>query len=351
MSPNPSGILGDFQTSDHTEEIEGQVINYDEYCGDDVEYFNSDFVEVDRIISCDRVSVPHSFLQGGSSSSKGRKKLVDRAAESEFDSVLYLVKWMGQPYCQSTWEKWANLKNCQVEVKKFWENQIPPSADMLEVEHPNISQYTKLDESPIYGIDTESIIPSEIQLENGLQLRDYQLEGVNWLLWNWWLHRPCILADEMGLGKTIQTIAFLHQLRVMEATKVRGPFIVVGPLSLVDQWQTEINTWSPQMNCIVYHGSTEARELIQQHEFYFSEPFVSKATSQNLRKANVCKFNILLTTYEIAIKDIRILSRINWEVHQEDSTRLFQISNSQISRCFFCGLFTFLFSYFKKNNK
>jgi chromodomain helicase DNA binding protein 8 len=35
----------------------------------------------------------------------------------------------------------------------------------------------------------------------GLNLRDYQLEGVNWLLWNWWLRRPCILADEMGLGE------------------------------------------------------------------------------------------------------------------------------------------------------
>ena len=35
----------------------------------------------------------------------------------------------------------------------------------------------------------------------GLGLRDYQLEGVNWLLWNWYNKRPSILADEMGLGK------------------------------------------------------------------------------------------------------------------------------------------------------
>ena len=27
-----------------------------------------------------------------------------------------------------------------------------------------------------------------------LKLRDYQLEGVNWLLWNWWHKRACILA-------------------------------------------------------------------------------------------------------------------------------------------------------------
>jgi len=33
----------------------------------------------------------------------------------------------------------------------------------------------------------------------GLQLRSYQLEGVNWLLFNWWNRRSCILADEVRL--------------------------------------------------------------------------------------------------------------------------------------------------------
>ena len=34
----------------------------------------------------------------------------------------------------------------------------------------------------------------------GRRLRDYQLEGVNWMVWNWYQRRNCILADEMGLG-------------------------------------------------------------------------------------------------------------------------------------------------------
>jgi SNF2-related domain len=67
----------------------------------------------------------------------------------------------------------------------------------------------------------------------GLHLRDYQLEGVNWLSWNWWNQRSCILADEMGLGKTIQSTCFLHRLRSLQCTKVRGPFILVAPLSLI----------------------------------------------------------------------------------------------------------------------
>jgi SNF2 family DNA or RNA helicase len=118
----------------------------------------------------------------------------------------------------------------------------------------------------------------------------------------------------MGLGKTIQSTCFLHQLRSMPTTRVNGPFLIVAPLSLISQWQGEVETWAPKMNCIVYHGSSEARDTILQHEFYFQEPFTSKTAVANLRKANVCKFHILLTTFEMVIKDIRILSKVDWKV-------------------------------------
>jgi SNF2 family DNA or RNA helicase len=36
---------------------------------------------------------------------------------------------------------------------------------------------------------------------NGNRLRDYQVEGVNWLASTWYRKHGCILADEMGLGK------------------------------------------------------------------------------------------------------------------------------------------------------
>ena len=43
-------------------------------------------------------------------------------------------------------------------------------------------------------------------------LRDYQLEGLNWLIYSWMQNNNCILADEMGLGKTIQCVAFIGTL-------------------------------------------------------------------------------------------------------------------------------------------
>ncbi len=38
-------------------------------------------------------------------------------------------------------------------------------------------------------------------MKGGRTLRDYQVEGLNWLLANWIQHRSCVLADEMGLGE------------------------------------------------------------------------------------------------------------------------------------------------------
>ena len=42
-------------------------------------------------------------------------------------------------------------------------------------------------------------------------LRDYQLDGLNWLIYSWTQDQNCILADEMGLGKTVQCVSLLGQ--------------------------------------------------------------------------------------------------------------------------------------------
>jgi hypothetical protein len=54
--------------------------------------------------------------------------------------------------------------------------------------------------------------------------------------------RSVILADEMGLGKTAQTVCMLEHLRSME--HVRGPFLIVVPLSTVEHWKREIEDWT-----------------------------------------------------------------------------------------------------------
>jgi SWI/SNF-related matrix-associated actin-dependent regulator 1 of chromatin subfamily A len=63
-------------------------------------------------------------------------------------------------------------------------------------------------------------------LSKNVQLKGYQLLGVNWLRLLYKKGRSCILADEMGLGKTVQVISFFAHLQ--ESGK-NGPHLIVVP--------------------------------------------------------------------------------------------------------------------------
>lgn len=82
-----------------------------------------------------------------------------------------------------------------------------------------------------------------------------------------YFRRNCILADEMGLGKTIQSITFLYEILL---TGIRGPFLIIAPLSTIANWEREFRTWT-DINVVVYHGSLISRQMIQQYEMYFRD--------------------------------------------------------------------------------
>merc|ERR1711953_577354 len=136
---------------------------------------------------------------------------------------------------------------------------------------------------------------------NNNVLRPYQLEGVNWLLFSWYNGRNCILADEMGLGKTIQSLAFLDGIFQYG---IRGPFLVIAPLSTIPNWQREFELWS-EMNVIVYHGSQTSRNMLAEYEMYYKD-------DKGQRLNDVFKFHVLITTYECVIQDILELCEIKW---------------------------------------
>ena len=52
--------------------------------------------------------------------------------------------------------------------------------------------------------------PAAYHSVDDFRLRDYQWDGVRWILFNWSQKRNCILADEMGLGTYIHTHVGVH---------------------------------------------------------------------------------------------------------------------------------------------
>ena len=113
-------------------------------------------------------------------------------------------------------------------------------------------------------------------------------------------------------GKTIQSVGFLKMLQDLPATKIRGPFLIVAPLSLVGQWQSESKSWAPDLNVVLYHGRADARDFLIKQDFFYTDQFVPKAQAKKLRKQHTTKFHILITTYEIVMKDIDVFRKIKW---------------------------------------
>ncbi|KAG8215643.1 SNF2 family DNA-dependent ATPase [Butyriboletus roseoflavus] len=98
------------------------------------------------------------------------------------------------------------------------------------------------------GVRPKFLQPS---LVTGGKLKDYQLEGVEWLVSLDKNGVSGILADEMGLGKTLQVIAFNAHLR--EQGHFR-PFLIVCPLSVIHNWIDEFHRFAPDIPVCMYHG-------------------------------------------------------------------------------------------------
>lgn len=60
----------------------------------------------------------------------------------------------------------------------------------------------------------------------------------------------------------------------------------------------ELHTWASSLNCLVYQGEKEARSVIQKYEFY-------TAGKKPL-------FDVLVTSYELAMIDSSILQKFEW---------------------------------------
>ncbi|MGT2715575.1 SNF2-related protein [Streptococcus respiraculi] len=93
------------------------------------------------------------------------------------------------------------------------------------------------------------------KLQVTASLRDYQLLGVKWLSMLDYHGFGGILADDMGLGKTLQTIAFLSSHLEKDA-KV----LILAPSSLIYNWQSECQTFAPELDVAVAYGNKEKRE-------------------------------------------------------------------------------------------
>ena len=131
---------------------------------------------------------------------------------------------------------------------------------------------------------------------------DYQVSGIRWLC-DYYDHGiGSILCDEMGLGKTYQALGLIAH--VLSTTEQQ--ILICAPSSLSANWISEIEKFLQEVEIFNHFGATRA------------------STVRELQEKR-----IILTTYEIAVRDLALLDKINWGVVICDEAQALKNRQSQ----------------------
>lgn len=240
---------------------------------------------------------------------RNRTKEIDFARAKEVDSAY--VKYKGLGYEDAIWEKppsyeekerWADFKSAYDDwVLKHYVHT--PSQKTLK-RHLQI----------VRSKDFESNLLKDAQptTVTGGQLMDYQVEGMNWLYYQWYKGQNCILADEMGLGKTIQIIAYFA---LMVQDHKCWPFLVVVPNSTCPNWRREIKKWAPSLRVVTYFGSSVARKIAQDYELFpKDDENEQNSAPRDKSQPKDLRAHIVITSYESVVEENarRNLQKVAW---------------------------------------
>lgn len=114
----------------------------------------------------------------------------------------------------------------------------------------------------------------------------YQINGIKWLKFLYMNHFGGCLADDMGLGKTFQIISFLQDKEVKQSIK---KVLIVVPKSLLTNWKKEFTKFHSDYNVEIYHSDTR-------------------------KNFNFVKTDVIITTYNTAYLDLKVLNEQNYSI-------------------------------------
>lgn len=127
-----------------------------------------------------------------------------------------------------------------------------------------------------------------------------------------------VLVPIPTIPQTLQSVSFLsYCFHTMEQF---GSFLVIVPLPTITAWQATFANWAPDLHVVTYIGGARARAIAREYEFG-SYP-------------KKLKMNVLLTTYELTLRDVKELGEIKWQVLAVDEVRYSrQLMNRELSDC------------------
>lgn len=198
-----------------------------------------------------------------------------------------------------------NLKKVPLEIElPTYKAALLPEVGSEQVNYLNASRLQTLVTQLGEFSGIESVTPP-VALE--ADLRPYQQQGLNWLVF---LHRfglAGVLADDMGLGKTLQTLAFLLHLKAQGS--LTAPALIVCPTSLLGNWQNEARRFAPSLRVLSLYGPKR-----QQHFESLQE------------------YDLIVTSYPLLVRDAALYLPQSFSAVVLDEAQHIKNSTSQASQ-------------------
>lgn len=180
--------------------------------------------------------------------------------------------------------------------------------------------------------DVPVVLPSALLAH--IELKEHQLDGVAWLQ-HLWRHSPtacrgALLADDMGLGKTIQLLTFMAA--AVEREPGIDPFLVVAPVSLLENWKEEIaKFFAPgAMDVLTLYGPALASKRVPKGAL--DESLVEAGSPKLLMPGWRGSAHVVLTTYE-TLRDLEFsLAAQRWSAMICDEAQKIKNPNALVTR-------------------
>jgi non-specific serine/threonine protein kinase len=195
--------------------------------------------------------------------------------------------------------------------------------DLLQVKKSQLPIIEAISTSSQLQLPNKTSVHYEPSKNLKATLRNYQEDGVKWLLNHHNNNLGACLADDMGLGKTLQTLAVLAHVK--EGLQVENPIVesdlfaeisttdeplkalIIVPSSLVFNWKNEGKKFAPFLKSISYIGNDR------------------KKIKNKLRL-----YDLIFTSYAIALKDNELFKSQHFRYLILDESQYIKNKNSKI---------------------
>ncbi|EUC42795.1 hypothetical protein COCMIDRAFT_102617 [Bipolaris oryzae ATCC 44560] len=211
--------------------------------------------------------------------------------------------------------------------------RYPPNYQGIDFSDSEMAEKPKLDKAikpqrekkDIRLRRSQGVIPAPI----AQWLRDYQVEGVQFLHEKFVKQTGAILGDDMGLGKTIQVIAFLtaafgkagterdakcmRKIRRFGKNRWYPRILIVCPGTLMQNWEDELSKWG-WWEVYRYHGSSAA-----------DRKGVLNAAAKGM-------LEIMITTYTTYRNNESEINTVSWDCVIADECHQIKSKDAEITK-------------------